>query len=136
MADYSKYKGKIQNGGATSQGRVSASEWNSLMTDLQETENTAQSAVKGISINNQNPVSPGDDGIVKIMLTESNYALNLTTTVTGSLPYKIALGNSWQMNVLVASLDVDGDIQEPLPSPATVNFYCNGKVVATQTVYS
>ena len=136
MADYSKYKGKIQNGGATSQGRVSASEWNSLMTDLQETENTAQSAVKGISINNQNPVFPGDDGIVKIMLTESNYALNLTTTVTGSLPYKIALGNSWQMNVLVASLYVDGDIQEPLPSPATVNFYCNGKVVATQTVYS
>lgn len=136
MADYSKYKGKIQNGGATAAGRVSASEWNALMTDLQETENTAAAAVKGISINNQSAVRPGEDGIVKLILTDSNYALNLTTTVTGSLPYKIALGNSWKMNILVASLYVDGEVQEQLPTPSTVKFYCNGKVVATQSVYS
>ena len=136
MADYSKYKGKIQNGGATPQGRLSASEWNNFVTDVQKTDDMAKSAVKGISINNQGAVYPGEDGIVKIILTESNYALNLTTTVSGSLPYKIALGNSWKMNVLVASLYVDGEIQEALPSPATVRFYCNGKVVGTQTVYS
>ena len=136
MADYSKYKGKIQNGGATPQGRITASEWNGLMNELQSTDDAARAAVRGISINNQNPVYPGADGIVKVILTESNYALNLSTTVTGSIPYKIALGNSWRMNVAVASLYVDGDIQEPLPTPATVEFYCNGKVVATQSVYS
>ena len=56
-----------------------------------------QSSVRTISYNSGVKLKPDENGNVDIIVTDSNYILNLKTTVDGIAPYKVALGNAFNL---------------------------------------
>ena len=122
---------KIEDGGKTPQGKLSAEEFNRLVRAVQENQNS----VKTISYNSGVKLRPDENGNVDIIVTDSNYILNLKTTVEGTAPYKVALGNAFNLKLEVSNKFLDGDQQVSVTTACTATFYCNDLVVATQEVY-
>lgn len=121
---------KVENKGETPQGKLSADEFNTLVKAVQQNQN----GVKSVSYNGGTKMTPDEDGNVDLIITESNYLLRLKTTVDGTPPYKVALGNSFNMYVEVSNKYVDGDEQIPVSTACTATFYCNDLVVGSMEV--
>ena len=122
---------KIEDGGKTPAGKLSAAEWNTLIRAVQENQN----GVKTISYNSGVKLRPDENGNVDIIVTDSNYILNLKTTVEGTAPYKVALGNNFNLKLEVSNKFLDGDQQVSVTTACTATFYCNDLIVGTQEVY-
>ena len=122
---------KVEDGGKTPSGKLSATEWNTLIRAVQENQNS----VKTISYNSGVKLKPDENGNVDIIVTDSNYILNLKTTVEGTAPYKVALGNNFNLKLEVSNKFLDGDQQVSVTTACTATFYCNDLVVGTQEVY-
>ena len=131
--DITDLNNKIQNDGDTAQGRLSADEFNRLVgavIDLQS------SGVKSITINNGDvKFRPDDTGNINLMISESNYNLSLTTTVSGNPPYNIALNGEFMMHVKVLNKFIEGDTASDTYTACTADFYCNNSVVYSREVY-
>lgn len=122
---------KVENKGQTPQGKLSANEFNTLVKAVQENQNS----VKSISYNGGSRVLPDERGNVDLIITESNYVLKLKTTVDGTPPYKIALGNIYTMTIEVSNKYVEGDEYISASTACSATFYCNGTIVNQQEVY-
>ena len=131
MIDISGLLNKIENKGATAQGKLSAEEFNLLVSAVQEN----QGSVRSISYNYGNKVFPDESGNVNLVIVDSNYSLTLKTTVDGEAPYKVALGNSYNMNIELSNKYVDDEGVTSVSTACTVTFYCNGVAVGTQEAY-
>ena len=129
--DITNLGSKIEDGGKTPDGKLTASEFNTLIRAVQENQNS----VKTISYNSGVKLKPDENGNVDIIVTDSNYILNLKTTVEGVAPYKVALGNAFNMHLEVSNKFLDGDQQVSVTTACTATFYCNDLVVGTQEVY-
>ena len=129
--DISNLGSKIEDGGKTPSGKLSATEFNTLVRAVQENQNS----VKTISYNSGVKLKPDENGNVDIIVTDSNYILNLKTTVDGVAPYKVALGNAFNLHLEVSNKFLDGDQQVSVTTACTATFYCNDLVVGTQEVY-
>ena len=122
---------KTENKGETPQGRLSAEEFNTLVQAVREN----QGSVRSVSYNSGVKIKPDENGNVDLIITDSNYVLRLKTTVDGVAPYRVALGNEYNMTVEVSNKFLDGDEQVSVSTACTATFYCNGLVVNTQEVY-
>lgn len=129
--DISNLGSKIEDGGKTPSGKLTALEFNTLVRAVQENQNS----VKTISYNSGVKLKPDENGNVDIIVTDSNYILNLKTTVEGTAPYKVALGNEFNVNLEVSNKFLDGDQQISVTTACTATFYCNDLVVGSQEVY-
>ena len=130
--DISDLLGKIENEGKSAAGRVSAEEFNRLVTAV--TEN--QGAVHGVSINGSAVFHPDASGNVNVVMTETNYVLGVTTTLVGkTAPYRIALGSQLIMRVGLSEKYVDGDEQISVSTACTLKFYVGNLLVGTKTGY-
>ena len=131
MEDLTGLLGKIENKGETPQGKLSADEFNKLVRAVREN----QQGVRTVSYNGGVKMRPDENGNVDLIITESNYILRLKTTVDGVAPYKVALGNEYNMTIEISNKYLDGDEQVSVSTACTATFYCNGLVVNTQEVY-
>ena len=131
MIDISGLLNKVENKGATAQGKLSAEEFNTLVAAVQEN----QGSVRSISYNYGTKLFPDENGNVNLVIAESNYELSLKTTVDGEAPYKVALGNSYNMNIEISNKYIDDEGITSVSTACTVTFYCNGVVVGTQEAY-
>ena len=122
---------KTENKGETPQGRLSAEEFNTLVQAVREN----QGSVRSVSYNSGVKIKPDENGNVDLVITDSNYVLRLKTEVDGVAPYRVALGNEYNMTVEVSNKFLDGDEQVSVSTACTATFYCNGLVVNTQEVY-
>ena len=122
---------KIENKGETPQGKLSAEEFNTLVAAVREN----QGSVRSVSYNSGVKIRPDENGNVDLIITESNYILRLKTTVDGVAPYKVALGNNYNMTVEISNKYLDGDQQVSVSTACTATFYCNDLIVNTQEVY-
>lgn len=122
---------KTENKGETPQGRLSAEEFNTLVQAVREN----QGSVRTVSYNSGVKIKPDENGNVDLIITDSNYVLRLKTEVDGVAPYRVALGNEYNMTVEVSNKFLDGDEQVSVSTACTATFYCNGLVVNTQEVY-
>lgn len=129
--DITNLLGKVENGGETPQGMLSAQEFNTLVTAVIEN----QGGVRSVSYNGGVKVKPDESGNVDLLITESNYILNIKATVDGVAPYKVALGNSFVMNLEISNKYLEGETQVPVSTACTATFYCNDLAVSTQEVY-
>ena len=129
--DISDLGSKVEDGGKTPSGKLTATEFNTLVRAVQENQNS----VKTISYNSGVKLKPDENGNVDIIVTDSNYILNLKTTVEGTAPYKVALGNAFNLHLEVSNKFLDGDQQVSVTTACTATFYCNDLVVGTQEVY-
>lgn len=131
MEDLTGLLNKVENKGETPQGKLSAEEFNKLVRAVREN----QQGVRTVSYNGGVKIRPDESGNVDLIITESNYILRLKTTVDGVAPYKVALGNEYNMTIEVSNKYLDGDEQVSVSTACTATFYCNGLVVNTQEVY-
>lgn len=131
MIDITGLLNKIENKGETAQGKLSAEEFNLLVSAVREN----QGSVRTVSYNSGVKIKPDENGNVDLIVTESNYILRLKTTVDGTAPYKVALGNDYNMTVEISNKYLDGDEQISVSTACTATFYCNDLVVNTQEVY-
>lgn len=131
MEDLTGLLNKVENKGETPQGKLSADEFNKLVRAVREN----QTSVRTVSYNGGVKIRPDENGNVDLIITESNYILRLKTTVDGVAPYKVALGNEYNMTIEVSNKYLDGDEQVSVSTACTATFYCNGLVVNTQEVY-
>lgn len=131
MEDLTGLLNKIENKGETPQGKLSADEFNKLVRAVREN----QQGVRTVSYNGGVKMRPDENGNVDLIITESNYILRLKTTVDGVAPYKVALGNSYNMTIEISNKYLDGDEQVSVSTACTATFYCNGLAVNTQDVY-
>lgn len=113
-------------------GKVNANEWNTLVGAVQEN----QASVMSISYNNGAKLRPDENGNVNIVITENNYLLNIkVVSLTGSMPYKVALGNSFLLQMDVSNKYVEGDEQISVSTSCSAKYYVNGIVVKETDVY-
>ena len=131
MEDLTGLLNKVENKGETPQGKLSADEFNQLVRAVREN----QQSVRTVSYNGGVKIRPDENGNVDLIITESNYILRLKTTVDGVAPYKVALGNQYNMTIEISNKYLDGDEQVSVSTACTATFYCNGLVVNTQEVY-
>ena len=131
MEDITGLLGKVENKGETPQGKLSADEFNKLVRAVREN----QQSVRTVSYNGGVKIRPDDSGNVDLIISESNYILRLKTSVDGVAPYKVALGNEYNMTIEVSNKYLDGDEQVSVSTACTATFYCNGLIVNTQDVY-
>ena len=122
---------KKENDGANKDGQLRAEEWNRLVQAVIETQNP----VKTVSVNNGAKFTPDQYGNVNVIITESNYLLNVKGEVNGSAPYKVALGSAFPMKVTISNKYLENDVQIPVPSSCKVDFYCNDLLVYTTDAY-
>lgn len=122
---------KKENNGANKDGQLAAEEWNRFVQAVIETQNP----VKTVSVNNGAKFVPDEYGNVNVIITESNYILNVTGEVNGSAPFKVALGSSFPMKVTISNKYLDNDVQVSVPSSCKVDFYCNDLVVYSTDAY-
>lgn len=131
LTDLTDLLNKIENKGETSQGKLTASEFNTLVQAVREN----QKAVRSVSFNGGAKYRPDDEGHVDLILTESNYVLTLKASIDGVAPYKVALGSVFNMHLDVSNKYLDGGEQVPVSTACTAKMYCNDILVHTQDVY-
>lgn len=131
--DVTDLSNKIHNEGDTAQGRLSADEFNRLVNAVVELQS---SGVQSITVNNgEVKFRPDDTGNINLMISESNYNLSMTTTVSGNPPYNIALNGEFMMHVKVLNKFIDGDTASDTYTACKADFYCNNSIVYSREVY-
>ena len=128
--DITDMTGKVENEGKTAQGRVAAEEWNRMIAALIET----QGSIKSVRLNGSTFV-PDNNGMVELVVSESNYLLNLLTSVTGVAPYRIALGTSFIVSLSVSNKYQNGDEQMSVTTRCAARVLVNDVEVQTLDVY-
>lgn len=131
--DISDLNDKIQNEGDTAKGRLDYTEFNRMVNAIIELQS---SGIKTMTINNgEVKFRPDDNGNVNLMISESNYNLSLTTTVSGNPPYNIALNGEFMMHVKVLNKFIEGDSASDTYTACKAEFYCNNSIVHSREVY-
>lgn len=131
--DVTDLSNKIHNEGDTAQGRLSADEFNRLVNAVVELQSTG---VKSMTVNNgEVKFRPDDTGNINLMISESNYNLSMTTTVSGNPPYNIALNGEFMMHVKVLNKFIEGDTASDTYTACKADFYCNNSIVYSREVY-
>ena len=128
--DISTLGGKIENDGASAQGRVSAAEWNTLITAVQECQNP----VKSISYNGGSAFSPDANGRVDLVVSSNNYVLNATTSIVDRTPpYKLSLESAFKLRIILSHKYKQGE-SLIAAGAVTAKYYVNNVVVETKSI--
>ena len=124
--DISGLLNKTENEGSTDAGRLTASEWNKLVSAVQEVQTKSEGAIKGIKYNggaeNGGQTFSSIDASGYLEMNVINPEGTLSIELIKPDPY-IARGSSCPIGVWVRSKD---DAGEPTAAACIVNFYLNG----------
>ena len=126
--DISGLLGKTENEGSTNAGRLTATEWNKLVSAVQEVQTKSEGTIKGIKYNNTQVFDVIDEQGY-LTMTINNPEGTLTIDLDAPDPY-IARGASCPVTVRVSSKDDSGN---PTAAANIVNFYLNGSQAAFYT---
>jgi hypothetical protein len=128
--DISGLLNKTENEGSTDAGRLTSTEWNKLVSAVQEVQTKSEGTMKGIKYNGgaenggQTFSEIDSDGYLKMTVADSSgYQL---TTYVDNPPAYIARGSECIIKVRVSSKQVQGDDLIPATATCSVNFYLNG----------
>lgn len=122
--DLSPLLGKQDNTDDES-GKVHANEWNTLVEAVQEN----QGSVMSIMYNGRS-FKPDENGQVKIIDTGSNYLFQIpTTALNAQIPYKVALGNKFELETVVTNKYIEGDEETPVSTSCRLQYVVNGITV-------
>lgn len=128
--DISGLLNKTENEGSTDAGRLTAAEWNKLVSAVQEVQTKSEGTMKGIKYNGgaenggQTFAEIDEEGYLKMTVADSSgYQL---TTYIDNPPAYIARGSECIIKVRVSSKQVQGDDLIPATAACSVNFYLNG----------
>lgn len=128
--DISGLLNKTENEGSTDAGRLTATEWNKLVSAVQEVQTKSEGTIKGIKYNGgaeaggQTFSDIDEEGYLKMTVADSSgYQL---TTYVDNPPTYIARGAECIIKVRVSSKQVQGDDLIPATAACSVSFYLNG----------
>ena len=128
--DISGLLNKTENEGSTDAGRLTSTEWNKLVSAVQEVQTKSEGTMKGIKYNGgaenggQTFSEIDSEGYLKMTVADSSgYQL---TTYIDNPPAYIARGSECIIKVRVSSKQVQGDDLIPATAACSVNFYLNG----------
>lgn len=135
--DFSKLKKKVENGGSSDEGRLTAQEWNDFVEVVEKNQNAVRGVIKGIDYNGTlyNEVT---DGILKMtVLGDTGRKSKFEWIQQPEEPNNtIAKGGSCVVEFNVIDQIQDEDDSSKLVSynqPGTVTFYVDGKQVGRVT---
>ena len=127
--DISGLLNKTENDGSTDAGRLTAAEWNKLVSAVQEVQTKSEGTIKGIKYNGgaeaggQTFSTIDDKGYLQMTVADSSgYQL---TTYIDNPPAYIARGSECILKVRVSSKQVQGDDLIPATAACSVNLYLN-----------
>ena len=128
--DISGLLNKTENEGSTDAGRLTAAEWNKLVSAVQEVQTKSEGTIKGIKYNGgaeaggQTFSEIDTEGYLKMTVADtSGYQL---TTYVDNPPAYIARGSECIIKVRVSSKQVQGDDLIPATAACSVSLYLNG----------
>ena len=131
--DITDLNNKIENEGENEKGRLSAKEFNRLVSAVIDLQS---SGVKSITVNNTGkPFVPDENGNINLTISDSDYRIAISTTVEGTTPYNVALNGDFIMHVKVLHKYIGGDTETDAGIPCKAEFYCNDRVVYSKDVY-
>jgi hypothetical protein len=136
----SNLNNKIENEGTTNQGRLTADEWNKLVSAVGEVQTKVEGTIKGIKYNGgaeeggQTFTEIDEQGYLKMFVATNNSDYTLTPYVTE--PDKIVANNSTcPVQVYVSSKKGTGEDKAPAELATTVSIYINEILVHTAQVW-
>jgi hypothetical protein len=129
--------GKVENGGSTTAGKLSAEEWNTLVDAVIKVQAKAEGTIKGIKYNGgeegggQTFSEIDSDGYLKMTVADSS-GYQLTVDITNPPAY-IARGASCPIRINVSSKEISGNDYIPATKACSVNLYLNESPTAFYT---
>lgn len=121
---------KTENEGSTEAGRLTAAEWNKLVSAVQEVQTKSEGTIKGIKYNGgaesggQTFSEIDENGYLKMTVADSSgYLLSFDYDAP---PAYVARGAECILKVRVNSKKVQGDDEVPANAACSVNLYLNG----------
>lgn len=121
--------GKKENDGTDQNGVLRASDWNTLVSAVQENQQAVQNSIKGITFNRVDYDKVDDRGFLSITTSSGDYDLKITPEIEP--PAVISKGSPCLIKFTVEHLDLTQGEAVPAKFPVTARFYCNGDVVGT-----
>ena len=121
--------GKKENDGTDSSGVLRASDWNTLVSAVQENQQAVQKSIKGITFNRVDYSTVDDRGFLSITTSSGDYDLKVTPEIEP--PTVIAKGAPCLLRFTVEHLDLTQGEAVSAQFPVTARFYCNGQVVGS-----
>lgn len=125
--DISGLLNKTENEGSTDAGRLTASEWNKLVSAVQEVQIKSEGTIKGIKYNGgdenggQTFSEIDKDGYLKMNIADSS-GYQLTEYIVNPPSY-ITQGSSCPITISVSSKEVQGNNLIPATAACIVNMY-------------
>lgn len=121
--------GKKENDGTDQSGVLRASDWNTLVSAVQENQQAVRNSIKGITFNRVDYDQVDDRGFLTITTSTGDYDLKVTPEIEP--PTVIAKGSPCVIKFTVEHLDLTQGEAVSAKFPVTARFYCNGDVVGT-----
>ena len=128
---------KTENDGSSPQGRLSSSEWNKLVTAVQENQEAVQGVVRGIRYNKQDKIynDIDENGILDLVLSNAG---DRTAKIIASTFPDNSIGSHYitPSDPCIVEFVVEDEINEggelvPYENPGLVNYYINNELVDT-----
>ena len=121
--------GKKENDGTDQSGVLRASDWNTLVSAVQENQQAVQNSIKGITFNRVDYDKVDDRGFLSITTSSGDYDLRITPEIEP--PAVISKGSPCLIKFTVEHLDLTQGEAVSAKFPVTARFYCNGDIVGT-----
>ena len=121
--------GKKENDGTDASGVLRASDWNTLVSAVQENQQAVQKSIKGITFNRVDYSTVDDRGFLSITTSSGDYDLKVTPEIEP--PAVIAKSAPCLLRFTVEHLDLTQGEAVSAQFPVTARFYCNGQLVGT-----
>ena len=140
--DISSLLGKTENEGSTDAGRLTAAEWNKLVSAVGEVQTKVEGTMKGIKYNGgaeeggQTFSEIDSDGYLKMTVAD-NSGYDMNPFFSQKPPSFITRGSECLVGVYVSSKQMNNSTGEfePATAPSTVNIYINDVLVNTGRIY-
>ena len=137
--DISGLLGKTENEGSTDKGRLTAGEFNTLVSAVGEVQNKVEGTIKGIKYNGgaegggQTFSNIDEDGFLTMMIADSS---GTEFTMEWDKPPRfIARGSECPVRIRVNSKQIEGENKIPSSRQCTAEIKINGVVVASGKLY-
>jgi hypothetical protein len=137
--DISGLLGKTENEGSTDKGRLTAAEFNTLVSAVGEVQNKVEGTIKGIKYNGgaegggQTFSNIDEDGFLTMMIADSS---GTEFTMEWDKPPRfIARGSECPVRIRVNSKQIEGENKIPSSRQCTAEIKINGVVVASGKLY-
>ncbi len=128
MIDLTSLQNKVENDGATAQGRLASSEFNTLVNAAIELQDKS---VRSISFNSSTPIEPDADGNVNIVIAQGDYEQILTLKYNGDVLSGDASILSADGNVVVGVQYSESEISQ---SGQDVSYVPTGQIVTLSVI--